>query len=63
MEEDYEELSEDDYETEERTETDLFWTCKNCSTNNAEYNIPYEEEVICECNKCGKKYSVYYCPY
>ncbi len=63
IEEEYEELSEEDYETEERTETDLFWTCKNCGTNNAEYNIPYQEEIICECYKCGKKYSAWYCPY
>ena len=62
-EEEREELSEEDYETGERTETDLFWTCKNCGKNNAEYNIPYEEEIICECYNCGKEYSVWYCPY
>lgn len=63
MKEDIEELDVDDYETKERTETDLFWTCKNCGANNTEYEIPYEEEIICECYKCGKKYSVSYCPY
>ena len=63
MEEDIEELSEEDYDTEERTETDLGWTCKNCGETNVEYNIPYEEEIICTCSNCGKKYSVWYCPY
>lgn len=58
-----EELCEEDYETEEKTETDLYWKCKNCGEENAEYNIPYEEEIICKCGKCGKKYSAYYCPY
>ena len=58
-----EELDDDDIEIEERIETDLSWTCPNCKENNTEYNIPYEQEIICECNNCGKKYSTYYCPY
>lgn len=58
-----EELEEDDYETYEKIETDLGWTCKNCGEHNTEYNIPYEEVVICTCDNCGKKYSVWYCPY
>lgn len=37
--------------------------CKNCGEENAEYDIAYEEEIICKCRKCGKKYSAYYCPY
>lgn len=61
--EEIEELCEEDYETEEKTETDLYWTCKNCGTDNTEYNIEYEKKIICTCEKCGKKYSVWYCPY
>lgn len=59
-----EELVEDeDFEVEQRVENDLYWRCKNCGEENAEYNIAYEEEIICECSECGKKYSAYYCPY
>lgn len=42
--EEIEELCEEDYETEEKTETDLYWTCKNCGTDNTEYNIEYEKK-------------------
>lgn len=58
-----EELDDDDIEIDERLEIDLSWTCSNCKENNTEYNIPFEQEIICTCYNCGKKYRTYYCPY
>ncbi len=64
MKEELEELVENkDFEVEQRVENDLSWKCKNCGQENVEYDIAYEEEIICECSECGKKYSAYYCPY
>ena len=61
--EEIEELDDEDYETELVTRTDLTWTCKNCGEVDTEFDIPFEKEIIVKCEKCGKKYSVYYCPY
>ena len=63
MEEIIEELDDEDFEVEAITKFDLSWTCKECGANNCEYDIPFEEKIICECEECGKKYKAYYCPY
>ena len=55
------ELQEDDIE--EYTETNIHVNCPKCDYVHDEYNIDFETDYICECEKCGHKFKFNYCPY
>lgn len=61
--EEIEELDDEDVEVEQQNTFDLYWTCKECKTENVEYNILLDDNIICTCDKCGKKYQYYHCIY
>mgnify|MGYP000136409892 FL=1 len=58
-----EELDDEYAEVEPDVSFDLSWKCKECGSENVEYNIPIEERIICTCEKCNKQYEYYYEPY
>ena len=58
-----EELDDEYAEVEPDTSFDLMWKCKECGSENVEYNIPIAERIICTCVKCNKQYEYYYEPY
>lgn len=58
-----EELDDEYAEVEPDVSFDLSWKCKECGSENVEYNIPIEELIICTCEKCNKQYEYYYEPY
>ena len=39
---------------------DLMWKCKECGSENVEYNIPFKRKIICTCENCNKQYKYYY---
>lgn len=49
-----EELDDEYAEVEPDTSFDLMWKCKECGSENVEYNIPLEERIICTCENCNK---------
>lgn len=51
-----EELDDEYAEVEPDTSFDLMWKCKECGSENVEYNIPLEERIICTCENCNKQY-------
>lgn len=54
----------DEYATVETAVSfNLIWECKECGSENVEYNIPIEEKIICTCEKCNKQYEYYDGPY
>lgn len=55
------ELEEDDIE--EYTETNIHVNCPKCGYVYDEYDIDFETDYICECEKCGHKFKFNYCPY
>lgn len=57
------ELDDEYAEVEPDVSFDLSWKCKECGSENVEYNIPIAEEIICTCEKCNKQYEYYYEPY
>lgn len=58
-----EELDDEYAEVEPDVSFDLMWKCKECGSENVEYNIPIAETIICTCEKCNKQYEYYYEPY
>ena len=58
-----EELDDEYAEVEPDTSFDLMWKCKECGSENVEYNIPIEKRIICTCENCNKQYEYYYEPY
>ena len=48
---------------EEYTETNIHVNCPKCGYVHDEYDIDFETDYICECEKCKHKFKFNYCPY
>lgn len=55
-----EELDDEYAEVKPDISFDLMWKCKECGSENVEYNIPLEGKIICTCENCNKQYKYYY---
>lgn len=58
--EEVEELDDEYAKVEPDISFDLMWKCKECGSENVEYNIPLEGKIICTCENCNKQYKYYY---
>lgn len=63
MKDDIEEIELEEDDVVVCIETNVHVNCPKCGYVHDEYNIDFETDYICECEKCRHKFKFNYCPY